>query len=115
LYKPDADKTQSFNPGNIESELGRNAEKLYPQFAMWLLRKILLHPGHMGAYTELYAGLSPDLDLDKDQGSHIVPWGRKSTTRKDIVAEADKGPGGKAARLYEWCMRETGKYIGGGA
>ena len=61
-----------------------------------------------GAYTELYAGLSKDLTIEKDQGAYIVPWGRKWSVRKDIDAEL--GEGGKAEMLWDWCERVTKQY-----
>jgi retinol dehydrogenase-12 len=58
-----------------------------------------------GAYTELYAGLSPDLTIEKTQGAYIWPWGRVGSMRSDIAVECK--PGEKSEKLYEWCERET--------
>ena len=69
----------------------------------------LLYPAKFGAYTELYAGLSKDLSIEKDQGGYVVPWGRSWGVRKDIKAET-VGEKGKAAMLYEWCEETTKKY-----
>jgi hypothetical protein len=35
----------------------------------------LLHEAKFGAYTELYAGLSSEITLEKN-GAYIIPWGR---------------------------------------
>jgi hypothetical protein len=35
----------------------------------------LLFPGKISAYTELWAGLSPDLTVDLN-GGYAIPWGR---------------------------------------
>lgn len=57
-----------------------------------------------GAHTELYAGLSPDLSLEKgDQGAWIIPWGRKASMRPDMVREAEKGEAGIGGKLWDWC------------
>ncbi len=93
---------QSYNPGNLKSELQRNAGFVVRLF------DVIVYPAIFGAYTELFAGLSEDLSLDKDQGCYIVPWGRKWSVRKDV--EAERGEGKKAAQLYDWCDKETIKY-----
>jgi hypothetical protein len=72
---------------------------------IWVLHKVLLYPAAYGAYTELYAGLSPDLTL-KDQGVYIVPWGRRAGARKDLEVQVAK-EGGEADKLFEWCDRVT--------
>ena len=98
----------SYNPGNLETELQRHTDDQYPAIAQWLLRR-LLYPAVFGAYTELYAGLSKDLDVGKDQGAYIVPWGRKWGTRADLEAEVAKEKGADL-KLYEWCDGVTKQY-----
>ena len=69
----------------------------------------LLYKPIYGAYTELYAGLSDDLTIEKHQGAYIWPWGRLGRPRQDIQDEARKG--GKSQKLWKWCERETGKFV----
>lgn len=94
-----------WNPGNLDSELQRHTA------GAGLLRLGLYAP-RMGAYTELFAGLSETLGL-KDSGSFIVPWGRVGTFRADI-AEAIKtkaeGGTGKAEAFWDWCERESAAF-----
>ena len=54
------------NPGNLRSELYRDQGV----FARGLL-KLMLYPPINGAYTELFAGLSPDITL-----SNTGCWGK---------------------------------------
>ncbi|OAP59423.1 hypothetical protein AYL99_06721 [Fonsecaea erecta] len=98
-----------YNPGNLASDLQRHANKQYPSWALWFLDK-LLYPVVFGAYTELYAGLSPDLTLDADQGAYIIPWGRKGSVRPDLVAEAVTKDDGEAKKLFDWCDAVTREY-----
>lgn len=49
------------NPGNLNSSLWRNHGAL----VNWFLRTFVLHPVIYGAYTELFAGLSPEVTLEK--------------------------------------------------
>lgn len=49
----------SLNPGNLKSELWRTQGA----FASWFLNTFILHPTIFGAYTELYAGFSPDISM----------------------------------------------------
>lgn len=69
-----------------------------------------MHPVIFGAYTEIYAGLSPDLTLEKDQGGYIIPWGRRGSVRADQIAELAKADQGEAAKLYDWCDKVTKQY-----
>ncbi len=90
------------------SELQRHASSTYPAFAVRLLSK-LLYPAIFGAYTELFAGLSPELTLPADQGGYVIPWGRKARVRPDVEIEGQKEEG-MASQLYEWCDRVTRPY-----
>ena len=96
------------NPGNLKTNLLRNAGNL-----LNLLVSPLLYDAKFGAYTELYAGLSPDLTMD-DNGSYILPWGRKhSKPRQDLLdalKSENDGGSGIAAKLWEWCEKETEQF-----
>ncbi|KAI9847596.1 MAG: hypothetical protein M1837_002170 [Sclerophora amabilis] len=120
----------TFNPGNLSTALMRHAPTLLDLFM-----KPFLHLPIFGAYTELYAGLSPDIPLHNYNQNHnhphehglvgmyIMPWGRiqdPSRARPDILASlmpatnalaaAEKGEErgtSKACRFWEWCERET--------
>jgi hypothetical protein len=68
-----------------------------------LIAKAIAYPASLGASTELFAGLSSQLNIQEDQGGWVVPWGRKnSPMRDDIAAEAQKEKG-NAYQIYEWC------------
>jgi retinol dehydrogenase-12 len=102
---------QSFNPGNLKTELQRHSKAAFNIFLhlmSTLISILMLHTPIHGAYTELYAGLSPDLTIEKDQGIYVWPWGRRGFVRPDIAAECKAG--GNSEKLYEWCERETGKW-----
>jgi retinol dehydrogenase 12 len=72
-----------------------------------LIANAIVYPPRLGAYTELFAGLSKELNLENDQGGWVVPWGRKNVPmRADILAEAQKVRG-KSYQIYEWCERIT--------
>jgi retinol dehydrogenase-12 len=97
----------SFNPGNLQTELQRHATEAYGKVAMKVL-DILLYPAVFGAFTELWAGLSGELTVEGDQGIFVLPWGRKGGVRRDIIGECREG--GKSERLWGWCERETVKF-----
>lgn len=98
----------SFNPGNLDSQLQRHARATMGETFISVLAYLLCYQPIFGAYTEIYAGLSQDLAIEHDQGAYIVPWGRKSTVRPDIVAQL--GEGKNSEKLWEWCERETRQY-----
>lgn len=58
------------NPGNLDSDLWRTQGTLTSFF----LRTFVLHPAINGAYTELFAGLSPDVTPEKSG-----EWGKLSS------------------------------------
>ncbi|EXJ94873.1 hypothetical protein A1O1_03272 [Capronia coronata CBS 617.96] len=95
----------TYNPGNLRTNLTRHMGAI----ASWLASVLLLHPTILGAYTELYAGLSPDLKLADNQGAFIAPWGRQISVRQDVQDEVSK-EGGNAEKLFDWCDRVTGKF-----
>ena len=76
-----------------------------------MLKPILYEPKY-GAYTELYCGLSPDITM-QHTGGYVIPWGRISKPRNDIVqAMKPLNEGGKnaAERFYKYCEKETSSY-----
>jgi NAD(P)-dependent dehydrogenase (short-subunit alcohol dehydrogenase family) len=58
------------NPGNLKTHIYDTQPRL-----MMFFVNALLHPPKMGAYTELFAGLSGDI-TEKEQGCYVIPWGR---------------------------------------
>jgi retinol dehydrogenase-12 len=59
-YKADGVVSVALNPGNLASELYRE------QGAMFMIAtKLIMYPSINGAYTELFAGISPEVTLEK--------------------------------------------------
>lgn len=89
------------NPGNLNSELYRTQRP----WVAWIIRTFVLYPPVYGAYTQLFAGLSPAVTADKS-GKWVGPWGRFLTVRSDLVLaskpKADGGLGTSEA-FWEWC------------
>jgi hypothetical protein len=111
IHRADPFSSQSFNPGNLKTDLQRHSSSLgaITGAITTFFTNFLLYPAINGAYTELYAGLSPDLTMEKDQGLFVWPWGRRGTVRPDILAECKAG--GNSEKLYQWCERETDKWL----
>lgn len=61
LYKGDGIVSVPLNPGNLDSELYRTQGR----WMVRVLRWFVLHPPVLGAYTELYAGLSPEVGIER--------------------------------------------------
>jgi len=93
------------NPGNLKTALTRHVSKI-----VTILASPLLYTASYGAYTELWAGISPELSI-KDGGNYIIPWGRiHPSPRPDLVAAlATKEDGGTgiAKGFVNWCDLET--------
>ena len=93
---------------------------------MFLINWLLHHP-IQGAYTELFAGLAPNVQTGSwgefipnsiDAGplltGTVAPWGRSVPLRKDL-ATADKseaeGGSGSAAKFWDWTEEQVKLYL----
>lgn len=93
------------NPGMIATPVWRHQ----PGWMMAFMNMTLASP-RMGAYTMLYAGLSPEVGLDNN-GAYILPFGRimtKYTGYADIPGAIKQG---KAKEFWEWCERAYTPYV----
>ena len=98
------------NPGNLKTNLLRHATML-----MRLASSPLLHKAKLGAYTELWAGLSPELTMESN-GAYVIPWGRvHPSPRKDLLDAlkevGENGGAGQAGNFREWCEKQTIEYM----
>jgi retinol dehydrogenase-12 len=74
---------------------------------------MFLYPPIFGAYTELFAGLSPEINA-MASGSYIIPWGCIGQLKDSLAAglrEKSEGGTGVAKRFYEFCEVETKPYV----
>ncbi|RGP74024.1 hypothetical protein FSPOR_1719 [Fusarium sporotrichioides] len=99
------------NPGNLVTNIWDRVP--------WFLKapiRFLLHPPKKGAYSELWAGLSTEIKFD-DGGRYGIPWGNwHPSPRKDLLLSLktkEDGGTGIAAAFWEWCDRETAKFVKG--
>lgn len=60
-HREDGVASVPLNPGNLDSELWR----WMPRWAAAVLSWVLLSPSVFGAYTELFAGLSPEVTMER--------------------------------------------------
>jgi NAD(P)-dependent dehydrogenase (short-subunit alcohol dehydrogenase family) len=111
-YGKDGIVSVTQNPGNIKA--GSYAGT--PALTMFFVNP-LLHATKFGGYTELYAGLSPDVSLETN-GTYIVPWGKIRTDdecpRKDLInamTPEEKGGLGYGKRLWEWCEEQWKPFV----
>lgn len=80
-------------PGNLNTDLQRDWN--------WIGRKIVsyfLFDSIYGAYTELYAALSPVLTT-KDHGAYVVPFGEVHDPRADVKVGLTNG---SDLKLWDW-------------
>lgn len=93
------------NPGNLETHIYDGQ----PRALMFFVKLFFLYPPKLGAYTELFAGLSPEI-TETEQGEYIIPWGRIQhvNPRKDIYEALEKG---KGRELWNWCEAQFKGYL----
>ncbi|OJJ50261.1 hypothetical protein ASPZODRAFT_149653 [Penicilliopsis zonata CBS 506.65] len=99
----------SVNPGLMKTDLQRHMPPLAGR-----IMKTFFKPAKWGAYTELYAALSPDLTLEHS-GGHIIPWGRYcSRSIPEHIANGLKGESeggtGTSEKFWQWCEGVTEEY-----
>jgi retinol dehydrogenase-12 len=94
----------SLNPGHLKSDLQRNS----PAILNKVIGPLLLYDTRYGALTELFAGLSKDITIEKN-GSYIIPWGRFGQSAKKVRDGMDNRDTGK--KLWDLLEKETEPYI----
>lgn len=98
-------KSVAIDPGNLQTNLYQNM----PRWQHIVAKKLALKPAIYGAYTELYAAFSPDVQ----NGSWIEPWGKVAEPRNDIGQACkleSEGGTGAAKQFWEWCEKEVEMY-----
>ncbi|KAL2217053.1 hypothetical protein M432DRAFT_620183 [Thermoascus aurantiacus ATCC 26904] len=91
----------------MKTELQRHAHPM-----MGKMMQLIFKPAKYGAYSELYAGFSPDVKLEHN-GGFIIPWGRHGTIPEHIAVglkSTDEGGTGLSQQFWDWCVRETKSY-----
>ncbi|KAI9170739.1 Short-chain dehydrogenase/reductase [Paramyrothecium foliicola] len=99
-HKADNIVSVALNPGNLNSELWRMQVNVFRRF----LQTFFLYDSIYGAYTEIFAGLSPAVNMEKT-GAWIAPWGRFANLRKDLVDAGktkEEGGSGRAREFWDW-------------
>lgn len=94
------------NPGNLRTDL------FSQQNFLFRLQVLLLHYHPInGAYTQLFAGLSPEVARP---GSYVLPWGRVGQICEDLqqaVRSESEGGVDLARRFWDWSEKQVEKYV----
>ncbi|KAK0731943.1 short chain dehydrogenase reductase [Lasiosphaeris hirsuta] len=66
-HKQDGIVSVAINPGNLETDLYRtvNDQRGFQGFGLQIFTKLMLYPTINGVYTELFAGFSDEVTMDK--------------------------------------------------
>ncbi|OAA39748.1 NAD(P)-binding domain protein [Metarhizium rileyi] len=107
-YKASGVISVPLNPGNLRSELFRSQGLL-----MQVSNAFMLYPVINGAYTELYAGLSPAITMDHS-GEWVIPFGRHYEIRKDLMqATKTVAEGGNESvqKFWEWSEEQVAPFV----
>lgn len=80
---------------------------------MGILISPLLYKAKLGAYTELWAGLSPELTME-NSGCYVIPWGRMHPSPRQDILDAlkskEEGGTGQALDFQEWCNQQIAEF-----
>ena len=97
------------NPGNLKTNLLRHTSRFFRLSTAWLLWN-----AKMGAYTELWAGVSSEIKAEHN-GGYIIPWGRiHPSPRKDLLDAlrgVKEGGTGEAEDFRKWCDKEIAEFL----
>ncbi|KAL2867023.1 NAD(P)-binding protein [Aspergillus lucknowensis] len=97
----------SVNPGLMKTELQRHGPAI-----QGAIMGVVFKPPRYGAYSELFAALSPEVTASKN-GAFIIPWGRfgpiPAHIKMALSPMSDGGTGG-AEKFWAWCEKETAAY-----
>ncbi|KAL6835567.1 short chain dehydrogenase reductase [Trichoderma sp. SZMC 28015] len=108
VHRNDGIVSVSLHPGNLKTELQRHVSSL-----QMVVINMMVYPPINGAYTELFAGLAPEVTLEKS-GAWIQPWGRFSSQRPDLVeGSKSKAEGGTgiAEKFWEWSEEQVKPFM----
>ncbi|KAJ0114144.1 hypothetical protein J7T55_007978 [Diaporthe amygdali] len=94
------------NPGNLRTDLFNQ------QGFLFRLQVLLLHYHPIkGAYTQLFAGLSPEVTKP---GSYILPWGRVGPICEDLQRAAkpeSEGGVDLTWKFWDWSEKQVEKFV----
>lgn len=112
-HKEDGIVSVCLNPGYLKTASFDGT----PALVMCLMNRVMLSEPIFGAYTELFAGLSPKITLE-DSGSYIIPWGRIRTDsgapRQDLIRageSTEQGGLGYGEKFWTWCEGKWAPYV----
>jgi NAD(P)-dependent dehydrogenase (short-subunit alcohol dehydrogenase family) len=98
------------SPGTLKTTAWDKA----PWLMMAMLSPFMFEP-KMGAYTELWAGLSTDV-TSEDGGRFVLPWGTwQLSPKKELAASLktrEEGGTGLAREFWDWCEEHSKGYEG---
>ncbi|KAI0381293.1 NAD(P)-binding protein [Hypomontagnella monticulosa] len=97
----------SLHPGMLKTELQRHM----PAPARAVMGVVFKGPIY-GAYTELFAGFSPEI-ASKENGGYIIPWGRVGSVPEHMapgMRSKQQGGTGLSDQFWNWCEAITQPY-----
>ncbi|KAK8008415.1 oxidoreductase [Apiospora marii] len=92
------------NPGNLRTELFARQS-----FLLRLQVALMHYPAVKGAYTELFAGFSPEVTPETASG-YVFPFGRLCSICEELRRAAkpeDEGGADLTRRFWEWSEKEV--------
>jgi NAD(P)-dependent dehydrogenase (short-subunit alcohol dehydrogenase family) len=102
------------NPGNVDA----GSYDALPPVTRFLMKRLVLSKTKLGAYTELYASLAPEVGEEKWNGAYILPFGRlrddEKCHRDDILHAMnplEDGGLGYGQKFWEWCEQKVQEYL----
>jgi len=91
------------NPGQLSTSMNDRFGKIMGP----IVRALFLYPAKTGAYTLLYAGLSPEVN-QANNGAYIWPFGKIKPVPNASVHQAVAD--GKARDFWDWCESSWRKH-----
>ncbi|KAI1103708.1 NAD(P)-binding protein [Jackrogersella minutella] len=99
--------SNSLHPGMLKTELQRHMSAPMRAFTGTIFKGPIY-----GAYTELFAGFSPEV-TSKENGRYIIPWGRLGSVPEHMAGgmkSKEQGGTGSSEKFWNWCEAVTQSY-----
>ncbi|KAH8898811.1 short-chain dehydrogenase [Thozetella sp. PMI_491] len=89
----------SLDPGILKTDIVRTMSK-----RAWAVIKLVARDAKFGAYTQLFAGLSPEITAEQS-GGYVAPFGRLEDCRADLMEEQ------LGKKFWEWSEEQIKPYL----
>ncbi|KAM7191529.1 hypothetical protein V8F33_008880, partial [Rhypophila sp. PSN 637] len=109
-YKAEGIVSVPINPGNVLTELARDAAWQLKVVGRLVAYKVI----SFGVCSQLFSAFSPNIEKVDWTKDWVIPWGRLAPLRADLskaVIPEEEGGNGNARLFWEWNEEQVKDYL----